>query len=335
MKNEESRPLTCLCCGKPLPQAASDYEGKVRWHAACIHRFFGIKTLPELSLTEEVLKQLVEENTQRGFTVPGVQKKLSLHLETTGQNSRLTLVNYPTGYILKPQSETYPALPEAEFLTMLMAQKTGIPTVPFALLNSDSPAYITRRVDRLLPRKKSEAVRLLAMEDFCQLDERLTEDKYHGSYEGCARVIKRYSSRAGLDLSELFLRLVFCFVTGNSDMHLKNFSLLETAPESAEYALAPAYDLLPVNVVNPADTEQTALTLNGKKRNLHRNDFLHFAETAGIPKEAAVKMIQKVVSLRETYLELIAESYLPTDLKDAFSALVEERTTALYPAAKA
>lgn len=133
---------------------------------------------------------------------------------------------------------------------------------------------------------------MLAMEDFCQLDLRLTQDKYKGSYERCAKVIERYSSRVGFDMTELFMRLVFSFVTGNSDMHLKNFSLIETAEKSGEYVLSPAYDLLPVNVILPADIEQTALTLNGKKRNIRRKDFYSFAYKCGIPKNSAENMIK-------------------------------------------
>jgi serine/threonine-protein kinase HipA len=115
----------------------------------------------------------------------------------------------------------------------------------------------------------------------------LTEDKYKGSYERCAKIIQRYSSRAGLDITELFIREVFSFIVGNSDKHLKNFSLIETDENSQTYIPSDAYDMMPVNIVNPADTEQMALILNGKKRNLHRNDFLKFADACGIERTIA------------------------------------------------
>ena len=105
----------------------------------------------------------------------------------------------------------------------------------------------------------------LAMEDFCQLDLRLTQDKYRGSYERCAKIILGYSSRKGFDMTELFMRLVFSFLVGNSDIHLKNFSLIKTDEGSGKYVLSPAYDLLCVNVIMPEDNEQFALTMNGKK----------------------------------------------------------------------
>ena len=130
-------------------------------------------------------------------------------------------------------------------------------------------------MDRLF---EKTSVRMLAMEDFCQLDYRLTQDKYRGSYERCAKIIEKYSNKPGLDMAEFYMRIAFSFVTGNSDMHLKNFSLIETYEESGEYELSPAYDLLPVNVIMPEDTEQLAMPMNGKKRNIRRKDFLVFAD---------------------------------------------------------
>ena len=312
--------MNCLCCGKPLkePVPASG------WHPACIRRFFGTKTLPEIELTDEALTLLAEKAVQKGHTVPGVQKKLSLHLSME-HTPRLTMVDYPTGYILKPQVPEFRALPEAEHLVMRMAAAAGLSVVPHALVRlKDGYAYLTRRVDRVHGEDEA-VVQMLAMEDLCQLDLRLTQDKYRGSYERCVKVIQRYSSRPGLDLSELFLRLVFCFLTGNSDMHLKNFSLIETAPESGIYVLSPAYDLLPVNVIMPEDKEEFALTMNGKKTNLRRNDFLLFAEAAGIPRKAAETMIRKMTDFVPAWLKLSDESLLPPDLKQALNELIQAR----------
>ena len=324
--------MNCLCCGKPIMNGSEAAE-LAGWHEACIRKFFGTSALPELNISEEVLVKLADESTGRGFTVPGVQKKISLHLESAGRKPRLTLINYPTGYILKPQTGIYEALPEAEYLVMQMAAKTGISTVPFALIYLDSShsslAYITKRIDRILPARSHPGTELLAMEDFCQLDQRMTEDKYRGSYERCSKVISRYSQMPGIDLSELFLRIVFSFVTGNSDMHLKNFSLIETSAGSQVYQLSEAYDLLPVNVIIPEDDEQMALTVNGKKHNIRRNDFLKFADSSGISCEAAMKMIQKILSMEERYLRLCEESWLPESMKERFCALIEERLRAL------
>lgn len=314
--------MNCYCCGKPLRT-----ENPFGWHKACIRRFFGTELIPEFDIDENTLEALVIEGTNKGYTVPGVQKKLSLHLSSEESTPRLTLVNHPTGFILKPQVREFEALPEAEQLVMCMADASGIATVPHALVKCrDDLAYITKRVDRLFA---PDGVLMLAMEDFCQLDLRLTQDKYRGSYERCAKVIERYSSRKQLDLTELFLRIVFSFVVGNSDMHLKNFSLIETAAQSGAYVLAQAYDLLPVNIVLPEDTEQLALALNGKKTNIRKKDFLVFAETSGLSKVSAEKMISKIVSLETQYLQMCEASLLPLHLKERFASLITERCNVL------
>lgn len=314
--------MKCLCCGKDI-----DKNGENGWHKSCIKRFFGVAGLPEIEIDDVTLKKLADETVNSGFTVPGVQKKLSLHLISEKKSPKLTLVNFPTGYILKPQVTQYENLPEAEHLVMSMADITGISTVPHALIgNNGTYAYITKRADRIM---NTDRVAMLAMEDFCQLDLRLTQDKYKGSYERCAKVIERYSSRVGFDMTELFMRLVFSFVTGNSDMHLKNFSLIETSENSGEYILSPAYDLLPVNVILPADIEQTALALNGKKRNIRKKDFYAFAYKCGIPKISAEKMINKVVSLKEKYKSMCLDSLLADHMKESFSGLIDERCAIL------
>lgn len=314
--------MRCLCCGKTLST-----PNETGWHKACIKRFFGTTELPEIDINNETLNLLATETTNKGFTVPGVQKKLSLHLVSDGSKPRLTLVNYPTGYILKPQVEEFEALPESEQLIMEMADMAGISTVPHALIKgSGGLAYITKRVDRNLTKDNIE---MLAMEDFCQLDLRLTEDKYRGSYERCAKIIKKYSSRIGIDITEFYIRLVFCFIVGNSDMHLKNFSLIETTEGSQKYVLSPAYDLLPVNANLPEDKEQFALTMNGKKMHILKGDFLKFASTCDIPRKTAIKLIQNLVSYTPKWLKMCDDSILPDDLKERLRQIIIERTEVL------
>lgn len=310
--------MKCLCCNREIDNP-TEYESEVMWHASCIKRFFATDRLPELSVTEEELQKLANSTVSKGLTVPGVQKKLSLHLGKEDKVDKLTIVDYPTGYILKPQSAEYTALPEMEFLVMEMADTVGIKTVPSALMRIDGEyVYITKRVDRI---KKG----LLAMEDFCQLSGRMTADKYKSSYEKCAEVIKNYSTNPGLDGTELLVRLLFCFVTGNSDMHLKNFSLIERAPGLREYILSPAYDLLPVNIVMPADKDQTALTLNGKKRNIRKKDFLELSKKLMINEKAAANLIRRTAGYKDLFCDMIQESIIPEEYKAPFAELVRKR----------
>ena len=267
--------MRCLCCGKEIKENASEEEKRNGWHRRCVKSFFGTNKLPVLDLDEQELIHLAEKLVHNGMTVAGVQKKMSLHLSKDPEY-RLTIVDYPSGYILKPQTKEYPNLPEYEDLVMRMASPAGIRTVPHALMKTgDGFAYITARVDR---KPVKGEMQMYAMEDFCQLSWRMTEDKYKGSYERCAGLIKKYAEHIGLDLAEFYLRVLFSFATGNSDMHLKNFSLREMTPGGRDFILSEAYDLLPVNIVLPADQDETALTVNGKKRNLRRKDFLILAE---------------------------------------------------------
>lgn len=309
--------MKCLCCGKEITK--SEDRNSISWHRSCLKQFFGSTTIPQLDIEPDELNRLVDETVNSGFTIPGVQKKMSLCLSTQGRNNRLTLVNYPAGYILKPQSPEYKSLPELEYLVMSMAKISGINTVPFGLFPiGDEYAYITKRVDR-------DGIIKYAMEDFCQIEGRLTSDKYKGSYENCGRVIKKYAKSIGLDMAELFLRLVFCYCVGNSDMHLKNFSLLEIEPGKRIYNLSPAYDLLPVNLIIPTDKDEMALTLNGKKRNIRKKDFLALAENYGIDDKVANALIRKVLGYREKYLELVEQMDIEDAMKEKFKMLIRER----------
>jgi len=279
--------MRCLCCGKEIPTEASAEEKRDMWHERCIRKFFGTKSLPVIDVTRKELDELVNETVSRGLTVTGVQKKLSLHLSVDVKN-KLTVVNYPTGFILKPQTEEYEALPEFEILGMR-----------------------------------------LAMEDFCQLSYRLTQDKYKGSYEQCGRIVDKYSDTPGFDMTELYLRIVFSFLMGNSDMHLKNFSLIEEKPGNRQFHLSAAYDLLPVNVIMPEDTEEMALALNGKKRNLRKRDFYSLAASYGMPLKAAEKMIERLVSLKDAFLAECDRAFLKEEQKKAVKKLITQRTEIL------
>ncbi|MGL5890563.1 MAG: HipA domain-containing protein, partial [Bacteroidia bacterium] len=213
-------------------------ENEVDFHARCSKKMFGTEIPPQLPYSEEEMNQLASDIIKSQITVTGVQPKLSL---TIGKNEtgarKLTLVGLWGNYILKPPGKYYKQLPEVEDLTMHLAEIAGINAVPHCLirLQSGELSYITKRVDR----NKNQPVH---MEDMCQLTERLTEHKYRGSYEQIAKAINKYSAQSGLDIVNFFEIVVFSFITGNADMHLKNFSLLQR--NAREFVLSPAYDLV-------------------------------------------------------------------------------------------
>lgn len=318
--------MICLCCGKVINNPLESEE-KSRWHNKCVKNFFGTDEFPKLDVDNESLIAIAKKSVKKGYTIQGVQKKMSLHLATVPE-SRLTIVDYPNGYILKPQTEDYKNLPEYEHLSMLMAEICGIRTVPHALMKiSDQYVYITKRIDRNI---KNDIVLKYAMEDFCQLAGRLTEDKYRGSYEQCGKILSSYSEQRNLDMSELYMRIIFCFIIGNSDMHLKNFSLKEIEPLKRKYVLSEAYDLLPVNIVNPKDKDETALALNGKKRNLRRKDFLILAENFEITQAAANSMIRSIIKKRDKMVEYCRNSFLNNEQIESFICFIDDRINRIY-----
>ena len=308
--------MKCLCCGKEINPFDKGFN--YNWHHRCIHNFFGTDEIPIVDISKQSLKKIIEKQLDSKETVTGVQKKFSLHLLNTN-SPRLTIVDHPTGYILKPQTDEYQNLPEIEFVSMQLAKICGISCVPFGLVKTkdDSFAYITKRIDRIFD---NNGYKKLAMEDFCQLDERLTEDKYNGSYERCGSIIHKYSEYAQFDLSELFLRVVFSYIIGNNDMHLKNFSLISY--KKGIYTLSPAYDLLAVKLVLKTDLDDLALTLHGKKRKQTKNDFIAFASSIGLNDNAAKKIINSIINKKEKMLEVINDSILSGNLKEDYSSLI-------------
>jgi serine/threonine-protein kinase HipA len=292
----------CLLCYKDA--------GDQQYHAECTKRFFGIEAMPDLTLNKQLLQELAEQTINERISVTGVQPKLSVSLEKVKGTNRLTIVDLWGEYILKPQHNEIPAMPETEDLTMHLAELFGINVCKHSLLHASDGnlVYIARRFDRI-GRKK------IHMEDFCQLSEFLTENKYKGSYERAGKLILRYCTNSGLDALRYFELLIFCYLTGNNDMHLKNFSLLYS---ENTISLSPAYDLLNVNLVFPEDKEETALFLGGKKSNIKLRDFDALGQGLQIPNKAIVNSYTKFHTGRERVRQLIEASFLDDDKKSGY-----------------
>ncbi|TRX37535.1 HipA domain-containing protein [Flavobacterium restrictum] len=305
----------CLYCYELLQ------EGKSNFHEACNKRFFGQLKTPVLSYNLVDLQQLATQIIQSQMAVTGVQAKVSLSLfrkEEKNVTKKLTIVGLYGDYILKPPSEHYEQLPELESATMHMAAVCGLNVVPHSLvkLQDETLCYLTKRVDRT---KKGK----LHMLDMCQLSERLTEDKYKGSHEQVAKLVLKYSTNPLLDVSNFYEQVLFSFFTGNSDMHLKNFSLLEK--ENVGLVLSPAYDLVPTALVNQADTEELALTLNAKKRKLNYNDFLAGYENGGLSKKILDNTLALFYYCKPEMIAVLEKSFVSDAYKSSYLQLLNER----------
>ncbi len=306
----------CLYCYKELGEGQKDF------HPGCARKFFGTMDVPLLEYKHEELDQLAEQVIRSQTSLTGVQPKLSLNLSKHDGCSRLTIVGLWGDFIFKPQTESYQQLPENEDLTMHLAEAAKISVVPHSLIRlaDGELGYITKRIDRTKNGEKID------MEDMCQLTLHPTEYKYKGSYEQIAKTIVQYSNTPKLDLTNYMQLLLFCFVTGNNDMHLKNFSLYR--PTEA-YQLTPAYDLINVAIANPNDKEEMALTLAGKKAKLRLADFLNVAETMGLEKNVVQRLIAGLHKTLPKWQQLIKDSLLSEEQKQAYEELMVDRLNRL------
>lgn len=306
----------CLYCYKELEEGQKDF------HPGCARKFFGTSDAPLLEYRREELDALAAQVIQAQTSLTGVQPKLSLNLHKHEGSNRLTIVGLWGDFIFKPQTDAYPELPENEDLTMHMAEAARIKVVPHSLIHlaDGSLGYITRRIDRT---KKGEKI---DMEDMCQLTLHPTEYKYKSSCEQIAKAIAAYSSTPRLDLVNFMQVLLFSFVTGNNDMHLKNFSLYRP---KALYQLSPAYDLLNVAIANPKDKEEMALSINGKKAQIKLADFLKASDTMGIEQRVTLGLINGLRNAMPAWIDLINNSFLSDEMKQSYLDLISRRMDVL------
>ena len=306
----------CLYCYKELEEGQKDF------HPGCARKFFGTSDAPLLEYRLEDLDALAAQVIQAQTSLTGVQPKLSLNLHKHEGSNRLTIVGLWGDFIFKPQTDAYPELPENEDLTMHMAEAARIKVVPHSLIHlaDGSLGYITRRIDRT---KKGEKI---DMEDMCQLTLHPTEYKYKSSCEQIAKAIAAYSSTPRLDLVNFMQVLLFSFVTGNNDMHLKNFSLYRP---KALYQLSPAYDLLNVAIANPKDKEEMALSINGKKARIKLADFLKASDTMGIEQRVTLGLINGLRNAMPAWIDLINNSFLSDEMKQNYLDLISRRMDVL------
>lgn len=299
----------CLFCYKPVEGA--------NYHPNCSKKFFGATTVPMLELDQEKLNKLAQITVNERLALTGVQPKISLSLNGEKGNRRLTLVGLWGDYILKPQSPDYFFMPEVEDLTMHLARLFKIETAEHTLIKTSSGelAYLTKRFDRKNGKK-------IHVEDLCQLSELLTEQKYNGSYERVGKIIKQYATNSGLDIIKYFRLVLFSFLTGNNDMHLKNFSLMHA---EKGILLSPAYDLLNVNLIYPKDKEDLALNLGGRKRKVKRSDFDQFAMSLGLSDLVRDNIYKDFSKQLNKVIDFINRSFLIEEYKAEYILIFENK----------
>jgi len=301
----------CLYCYKEV-------ENEQDYHSECSLAFFGTEKPPKIEYSLDEMSELAKQVVERSVSVPGVQPKLSMSVMKNSQkDQRLTVVGALGGnYIFKPPSEDYPEMPANEDLTMKMAELFNIEVVPHSLirLSSGELSYITKRIDRAADGTK------IHMIDMFQVLEAF--DKYKGSMERIGKAIQEYADNTFLDLLRFYELTLFSYLTGNNDMHLKNFSLVQT---SYGWALSPAYDLLNVSIVNPEDKEELALTIAGKKKKISSKLLFDFGLGLGLTKKQIKAAFKRFHGLKTDIIALIETSFLSKDMQNAYVEILEQR----------
>ena len=303
----------CLYCYQVL-------TNEVDFHQKCVLKFFGTNQAPAMLHTNNEMYVLAKQVIERSVAVPGVQPKLSMSIlkeKGLGVQGRLTVVGALEGnYIFKPPSDTYPEMPENEHVTMRIAEAFGIRVVESSLIHlaSGERSYITKRIDRT---KKGEKIHML---DMFQITE--ANDKYISTMEKVGKAIRAHSSNTVLDLLIFFEVSLFCFITGNNDMHLKNFSMIKS---SVGWVLAPSYDLLNVRIINPKDKEDLALLMGGKKTKLNRLYFERFGADLGLSPKQINGVFSRFTKNKSKAIYWIEQSFLSQEMKKSYLDVLNER----------
>lgn len=300
----------CLCCQKPL-------EAGARCHPRCLSRLFGGPRPPGIPFKAADLPAMVAKDKNR-MSISGVQPKASVRLDKSSWT--LEVVAAGGTHILKPEPEHFPQLPQNENLVMNMAEGLGLPVPPHGLFEmaDGKLCYVIKRFDR------TEDGRRIAKETMFQIIG--STDKYAGSLENVGKAIRAHAANVGLDMVDFFERVLFCFLTGNGDMHMKNWALLGAG---REVALAPCYDLVCSRLYIHGE-DDTALTLNAKQNRLKRSDFEALAGHLGIAPKAAANILDKLRSAQEDLREMIINSELRSDSRQELLNIISSRHKRLY-----
>lgn len=305
----------CLIC-------YGDFEGLTNngvYHSKCMKDVFSKEIVPYIDIDNKRIEELGKVSLNDHKTITGVQKKLSLDLhvgEDGGKGDRLTLTDLWGRFIFKPKGNP-PHYPENEHLCLMLAKIFGIETEECALIpqKNGELEFIARRFDR------DEGDKEFHQEDFCQILEQTSMQKYTGSYEQVGKVLRQNSTMPGNDCYRLFEMIIFNFIIGNVDLHLKNLSFCYEDKKGKRKFLSPAYDLLSTDLYLD-DDEQTALAINGKKNKLKLSDFMILAKSLGINEKVFQNIIEKVYSVLPAWLNAIERSFLSKSDQEKFKEII-------------
>jgi serine/threonine-protein kinase HipA len=271
--------------------------------------------LNDLPYTAAELRQEAA-NRAKKLSIQGVQPKLSATISVAKQEFKI--VDQFGTYIIKPQNDLFPELPENEDVTMRMAKVFGL-DVPFhgmLYAKDGSLSYFIKRFDRYGKGKK------IATEDFAQLTGNTRDTKYRFTMEKLVPVIDEFCSFPAIEKADFFKRILFCYVTGNEDMHLKNFSLIT---KNGKTTLTPIYDFLNSSIAIKNPEEEIALTLKGKKSNFKATDFIDYyaKDRLQLNEKAVTTILEQMHNTIPKWKELLEISFLSEEMKNKYFELLK------------
>lgn len=309
--------MNCLSCEQNLDAGSKD-----GYHLHCARRLFGSSYLPKVDFTIAEIPIKAREMIGK-ISISGVQPKLSIFVNKKQKNIQVTAKGGT--HILKPSPDYFPNLAENENLCMNLASEAGIETPHHGLLPASGGGliYIIKRFDRIF---EDGIETKIPTEDFCQLLEK--DDKYTGSIEQIGDFLKRHSESPFIDTQRLFIRTVLNFLIGNGDAHLKNFAMIR--PTGRSYRLSPAYDVVSSRLVIPNESDEFAITVNGKKNNILFKDFTVLAGALEIPAKQLQSILDKIKALESKFKTFVERSFLPEEKKSAFMVIFEERCRRIF-----
>ena len=278
--------------------------------------------LKELPFSAQELRREAAARSDK-ISIQGVQPKLSARLNIKKQ--QFDIVDRGGRYILKPQIAEYGEVPENEDLTMRFARLAGIEVPLHGLLygRNKELTYFIHRFDRVGRKSK------IHVEDFAQLAELSRDTKYRSSMEKVAGLIEKYCTFPVVEKVKLFRLTLFCFLVGNEDMHLKNFSIIY---RDDVIALSPAYDLLNTTIVLPKPEEELALPLNGKKNRLKQQDLVDYLgrDRLQLTDRVIDKVLTELKQLHKPWEGLLEMSFLSDIMKENYLSVLENRFERLF-----
>jgi len=276
-----------------------------------------LKNLADLPFTQE--DQLREAAARAvKMSIQGVQPKLSARLRI--KEEKFEVVNLGGEYILKPQNNYYPELPENEDLTMKLAKSIGIEIPIHGLVYSVDGrfTYFIKRFDRYGKNKK------VSVEDFAQLAGKTRETKYDFSMEKIIGLLDQYCTFPILEKIKLFKLTLFNFLVGNEDMHLKNYSIIS---RNDKIELSPSYDLLNTSIASKNITEEIALPISGKKSKLTSHILIKYwgKERLELNDNVINQTLEDIKRAQSKWEELLKISFLSTETKEKYYDILNNR----------